>query len=43
MAWEHEAASGERYVTAAALSNSEAAIPEAEAVRLMAAIRDLTR
>lgn len=43
MAWEHEAASGERYVTAAALSNSDAAIPEAEAVRLLAAIRDLTR
>jgi beta-lactamase class A len=43
MAWEHEAASGERYVTAAALSNNEAAIPEAEAVRLMATIRDFTR
>ena len=43
MAWEHEAANGQRYVTAAALSNSEKAIPEAEAVRLMAAIRDLTR
>jgi beta-lactamase class A len=43
VAWEHEAASGERYVTAAALSNSDAAIPEAEAVRLMATIRDFTR
>jgi hypothetical protein len=40
MAWEHEAPSGERYVTAAALSNNEASLPEAEAVRLMAAIRD---
>jgi hypothetical protein len=40
-AWAHEAASGERYVTAATLSNNDAAIPEAEAVRLMAAIRDL--
>ena len=39
-AWEHEAASGERYVTAAALSNDKAALPDAEAVRLMATIRD---
>jgi len=43
MAWEHEAASGDRFVTAAAVSNNERPIPEAEAVRLLATIRDLTR
>lgn len=43
MAWEHEAASGDRYVTAATLSNPQKPIPESEAARLMATIRDLAR
>jgi beta-lactamase class A len=43
MAWEHEAANGEHYVTAASLSNGDAALPEDSAAKLMAAVRDAVR